>query len=54
MKDEDGELSLESREVVPLPVKGLQSEGIVFDRKGRLLLASEEGGLLHTLEVRRR
>lgn len=44
---------LVARDVLPLPVKGLQSEGIVFDEKGRLLLASEEDGLLQTIAVRR-
>lgn len=46
-------LALESRAIVKLPVKDAQSEGIVFDAQGRLLLASEDGGTLHTLLVRR-
>ena len=54
VKDDDGDLALEAREVIALPLKDAQSEGIVFDAKGRLLLASEEGGTLHTLDVRRR
>lgn len=53
VKDDEGALALEAREVIPLPVKGAQSEAIVFDAQGRLLLGSEQGGLLHTLEIRR-
>jgi uncharacterized protein YjiK len=53
VKREAGAPSLEAREVVALPVKDAQSEAIVFDGR-RLLLGSEEGGLLHTLEIRRR
>jgi uncharacterized protein YjiK len=53
VKDGDGALALQAHEVVPLPVKDAQSEGIVFAGRDQLLLASEEGGLLHTLTVRR-
>ena len=53
VEDGEGRLSLEAREVVPLPVKDAQSEAIVFDDR-QLLLGSEKGGLLHTLDVQRR
>ena len=43
--------TLEARDVLALPKKGLQSEGIVFDAQGRLLVASEEDGLLQTLAI---
>jgi uncharacterized protein YjiK len=46
------ELALETRAVLPLPVRDAQSEGLVFDRRGRLLLASELGGTLHVLAMR--
>jgi uncharacterized protein YjiK len=45
-------IALETRALLPLPVRDAQSEGVVFDRCGRLLLASELGGTLHTLAVR--